>query len=45
MGAAIPVIGDGEIADVVTFVRRAWNNEGGAVSQLQVMKSRTGAAD
>jgi mono/diheme cytochrome c family protein len=39
------VLGDAEIADVVTFVRSAWNNDGAAVSQLQVMKSRTGAGE
>ena len=39
------VLGDAEIADVVTFIRGSWGNGAGPVSQLQVMKSRSGAVE
>jgi mono/diheme cytochrome c family protein len=37
------VLSDAEIAAVVSFIRGSWQNAAGPVSQLQVMKSRTGA--
>ncbi|HYI88037.1 MAG TPA: cytochrome c [Burkholderiales bacterium] len=35
-------LGDAEIADVVSFIRGSWENGAAPVSQLQVMKSRSG---
>jgi mono/diheme cytochrome c family protein len=39
------VLSDTDIAAVVSFIRGAWGNSAGPVSQLQVMKFRAGEAE
>ena len=39
------VLDDAAVAAVVSYLRSAWGNRAGAVSQLQVMKSRAGEGD
>jgi mono/diheme cytochrome c family protein len=39
------VLDDSAVAAVVSYIRGAWGNRAGAVSQLQVMKSRAGEGE
>ena len=38
-------LSDAEIAELLTFIRSAWGNSAAAVSQLDVMRYRTGQTD
>jgi mono/diheme cytochrome c family protein len=38
-------LSDAEIAELLTFIRSAWGNSAAPVSQLDVMRYRTGQTD